>query len=1058
MKNLFYLLKRGSGLLLVSFLWIINPALQAQTSLYFDRFLSENTRIERGLSQNTVNSLVQDSDGFLWIGTWDGLNKFDGYSFNTFNKESGLTNEAIRALYQYKNTLWVGTESGLNAINLKDGSIRQFLAKENDTAGLSDNWINHITSDHYGKLWISTARGLTELDPETSKFRQVFSRDYGNPIRSNYFNMLVQDHQNNYWIATNHGLVFFNNETEQVTRFFHSPSDSTSLPHNQVNCLLIDPDQRLWIGTKSGVAYYDSSKMAFVKPESLRFSSDLSPQKEVLSLLHDKKQTLWVGTNGQGLFLYDIKNDSTRRSFHQTNKSFSLSDNRIFTMYMDKQGVTWVGSFNGLNKLNHNAPRFRTFRNDPDFPNSLVNNSVWSFEEDSYGDIWIGTEDGISILDRKTSTHHFIRHQPETINSISGNQIRTIRKDTNGSMWIGTRYSGLNQYNTHTKKVTRYRNNPRDETTIPDDFVLSIATAEVPFIWVGTDKGLGQLNTLTGKFKNYFHDPDNPKSLPDQRIYDVLIDSKGRLWACTADGLALFQKETNDFKVFRISTQEQQEGTLAVNKFFSIRETRDGKFWLGTRSGGLVFFDAETEKFRVFTEKDGLPNNMTYVALEDLHGDIWITSNWGLSRFSPEQSIFTNYEVTDGLQSNEFNFNAGMIASNGELFFGGMNGFNVFFPEEIAVNKQPPVIQITAFKLFNVLQNKQLHNGDTIVLRYDDNVFSFDFAALDFTNPSKIKYRYMLEGYNASWIERSSSQRYAEYAKVSPGTYSFRVRASNSDGYWNEDGIVLTIIIRSPWYGTWLFRVAAFLSLVLAIYLIVFIRMRSIRKTHEVELKYLALEKQLFALEQKALQLQMNPHFLFNSLNSIQSFIVNNDINNAIHYLSKFSQLMRRTLANSRESYVPLRDELQALQLYVEIEKLRFNEKFEYVIEVDPEIDESFIEIPPMIIQPYVENAIIHGLMHKKEKGRLLIALKMENENIRVIIEDDGVGREKAAEIRRESGIERKSRGMTITSERLEILNQYTNDTYTVNVTDLFDSSEKPAGTRVEITIHANVS
>lgn len=1044
-------------LLFLAMLLFPLSGLRAQQRLFFDRFLSENSRIERGLSQNTVYTLLQDSDGFLWIGTWDGLNKFDGYSFKTFNKENGLTNEAIRALYQFGNILWVGTESGLNGINLSDGSITQYYARPGDTTALSDNWINHITSDHYGKLWVSTARGLSEFDTISRQFRQVFSRDYGNPIRSNYFNMLVQDLDQNYWIATNHGLVFVDNNTQQVTRYFHSPADPTSLPDNQVNSLLIDPHQRLWIGTKNGIARYDAETRAFETPPALQFLENQSPQNEVLSLFYDENENLWIGTNGQGLMLFNANSNRVTKNLHQPNRSFSLSDNRIFSIYKDHQSVMWVGSFNGLNKLNFNAPGFRTFRADPDLQNSLSNNSVWTFEEDEKGNIWIGTEDGISVMNRRTGSYHYLNHQPDKLNSLSGNQIRTIRKDSSHRMWIGTRYSGLNSYDPQKKLFIRYRHDPQNLQSLPDDFVLSVAPASHPFVWVGTDSGLGKLNTLTGLFTNYYHDPDLTNSIPDNRIYDLLIDSGNRLWVCTANGLALYQQDSDDFKVFRIPSPGGDKNHDPVNKFFSVRETSQGDFWLGTRSGGLVHFDPATEIFRVYTDSDGLPNNVTYLAIQDKSGDLWITTNWGLTRFSIKDNIFTNYEVSDGLQSNEFNFNAGMIAANGELFFGGMNGFNAFFPEEIRVNNNPPVVQITAFKLFNILQNKQLRNGDTLVLRYDDNVFSFEFAALDFSNPAKIKYRYMLEGYNAAWIERSSNQRYAEYAKVSPGTYRFRVTASNSDGFWNKEGISLIVKIRTPWYGTWLFRAAVLLLLFLLIYLIIYFRMRSIRNTHDVELKYLALEKQLFALEQKALQLQMNPHFLFNSLNSIQSFIVNNDINNAIHYLSKFSQLMRRTLANSRESYVPLRDEMQAIQLYVDIEKLRFHEKFDYVIDIDPEIDESFIEIPPMIIQPYVENAIIHGLMHKQEKGRLLIALRMQQDNILVVIEDDGVGRERAAEIRRESGIERKSRGMLITGERLEILNQYTNETYTVNVIDLTTPDGLAAGTRVEITIHANL-
>ncbi len=1035
-----------------------NATLFSQSALYFDRLQSENIRVEQGLSQNSVSAIAQDSDGFLWIGTWDGLNKYDGYNFQAFNKENGLSNETIRAIFLLNKTLWIGTENGLNAIDVTTGAIKQFFHIPGDTTSLSDNWINHLTSDHRGMLWVSTRKGLTELNPATYKCTQIFSREYGNPIRSNYFNMLLQDQHYDYWLATNNGLLLVDHQTLKATRYLYSPLDTTSLPDNQVNCIAEDKSGKIWLGTKNGLAYFDRETGRFVVPDHPFFKQEIKPQKEILSLFFDQSQTLWAGTNGLGLICYTPATNNLIVSLNQPNRNFSISDNRIFSIFQDTQGVLWVGSFSGLNRLNANAPHFRTYRNDPEYANSLANNSVWAFEEDHEGKLWIGTENGISILNRKTGNYHHLMNRQGNANSLPGNQIRTIRRDETGKMWIGTRYNGLSCYDPQKERFVHYQNNPQNPNSIADNFILSVATGNYPIIWIGTDKGLSRLNASSGLFVNYTHKADNANSIPDNKIYDLFIDSKNNLWVCTSDGLALYQPQTDNFITYKILQSTGQHETLTINKFFSIRESADGKLWLGTRGGGLALFEPQTGTFKVYTNHNGLPNNVTYLAIEDLKGDIWITSNWGLTRFSPQLELFTNYEVTDGLQSNEFNFNAGMRAANGELFFGGMNGFNSFFPEEIAVNKIAPVIQITQFKLFNVLQNKKLRDGDTLVLRFDDNVFSFEFAALDFNNPSKSKYRYMLQGYDDDWIKRDAGQRYAEYAKVNPGTYHLIIKASNSDGFWNEKGVTLTVIIKPPWYGTWFFKFAvAFVSIFL-IYLIIFIRMKAIRRKHEADLKFVALERQLFALEQKALQLQMNPHFLFNSLNSIQSFIVNNDMNNAIYYLSKFSQLMRRTLANSRESYVLLRDELQAIELYVEMEKLRFAGKFDFVLDVDPDIDDGFIEIPPMIIQPYVENAILHGLMHKSEKGKLDIRLRLPGDNLLVVIEDDGVGRERAAEIRRESGIERKSRGMLITGERLDILNQYTKDTYTVRLIDLADTDGKACGTRVVITIHANIN
>lgn len=1033
------------------------PLLNAQGSQFFTRYLSENIRVEQGLSQNTVFCIHQDDQGFMWFGTWDGLNRFDGYSFISYNKEQGLSNESIRALYQFGNKLWIGTEDGLNMLDLDNNSIRVFRSVAGDSTTLSNNWINHITSDRNGKIWVSTAYGLNELDPATLRFRRVFSRDYGDVIRGNHFNMMLQDSVNNFWVATQHGLAFFEASTNKVTRYFHQKDDPRSLPDNQVNKITFGKGGQIWVGTRKGIASFNPSTGTFYIPEAMSTQETNINTPEILSLHYQHGGLLWAGTNGQGLIQLNTITGELSRNTNIANVRASLSDNRVFDIFTDNRGIMWVGTFYGLNKLNPKAPRFRTFRSNPNNPNSLINNSVWAFEEDSKGNIWIGTEGGISVLDREQMLYSHLKHQAGNSNSLSGNQIRTIRRDGAGNLWIGTRYHGLNRYHAASGKFTHYRHHSADSASIPDDFVLAVLPGNSS-IWVGTFNGLGKLDPYSGCFRNYHHSQDDPNTLPDNRIYDIFQDSKGRIWICTTDGLALYNPLQDNFSRFRIQDTDAASDVIVSNKFFSVREGRNGLLWIGTRGGGLVSFDPESENFRVFTDKDGLPNNITYLAITDDSGDLWVSTNWGITRYLPHRNVFVGYEVTDGLQGNEFNFNAGILLRSGELLFGGMSGFNLFDPKHIQLNEIPPPVRITSFKRFNLIQNRRLKDGDTIRLRHDDNFFAFEFSALDFSNPFRVRYRYMLENYNSDWIDRDASFRIAEYAKMSPGTYRFKVIAANSDGFWNEEGASVVIIINPPWYQTWLFRIALLLLIVLLIYLLIRIRVKAIRTKHQTEKKYLEFQKKMFELEQKALQLQMNPHFIFNSLNSIQGFIVNNDIDNALHYLSKFSQLMRRTLANSRESSVSLSDELQALQLYVEIEKLRFSDKFEYTIQVDPEIDESFVEIPPMILQPYVENAIIHGLMHKKAGGKLWIELKQDNDNIIVIIEDNGVGRERATEIRRESGIERQSRGMMITGERLAILNQYTSETYSVDVIDLMDSNGQAAGTRVVINIYANLS
>lgn len=1027
---------------------------RADDGIFFRTMMSENVRIEKGLSQNSVYSIFQDHDGYMWLGTWDGLNRWDAYNFTTFSKEQGLTNETIHTIFQDGDWLWVGTENGLNAIHMTTAEVRNYYSDPSDSTTLTHNWINHIYKDSRGRLWICTAAGLNEYVDGQDHFRHVFSRDYGNPMRSNYFNSMQQDADSNYWIATNYGLVYFESLTNRVTRYFSKPGDDKSLPSNQIHSILTDETGRVWIGTARGLAYYDSENRHFINIDIWPDQAIKMEQPAITALAWESGKGLWAGTNGEGLFLIHQSSMQISHYKHTPGRPSGISDNRIQSLYIDRQGIIWIGTFNGLNKVDRNAPRFKLLRSNPTQANTLHNNSIWCFLETAPGKVWIGTDEGISLFDR--IDHKFSRltgDNPQMKYDFEDKQVRSLFRDQAGNTWIGTRNSGLYVYNQDRSQTQNFIHERTEANSLSDNYIFDIAGTADSNIWIATNHGLNRYNKAKNKFYRYFHQPDQTNTLPHNKIYNLFVDPYDRLWVSTAAGLSMYRNQSDDFVNYAIPADLLQQNPVYTNHFFSLTYDRTGSFWIGSRGGGLVGFTPETGQFQIYTHHDGLPSNVVYKALIDSEKKLWLTTNWGLSRFDPIENMFINYEVTDGLQSNEFNLNAAMIASNGEIYAGGLNGFNIFSPESIKVNTQPPPVRITAFKKFNELQKQKLRDGDTIRLNYHDNFFSFEFAALDFTNPSKNKYRFMLENYDADWIDRNADKRFAEYAKMNPGTYRFTVQASNSDGFWNEKGTSLTIIIKPPWYATNLFRIMLAIALLMLLYFGIQMRTRAVSRKHEVEKNYLAFEKQLFELEQKALQLQMNPHFLFNSLNSIQSFVLNNDTDNAIRYLSKFSQLMRRTLANSRESMIPLRDEIQALTLYLEIEKLRFDEKFGFTIHLDPNIDDSYIEIPPMILQPYVENAIIHGLMHTTEKGLLRINISLEKENIICVIEDNGVGREKAAEIKKQSGIERKSRGMLITKERLEILNLYSKDQYTVKIIDLKDGNGKATGTRVEVRL-----
>jgi len=683
-----------------------------------------------------------------------------------------------------------------------------------------------------------------------------------------------------------------------------------------------------------------------------------------------------------------------------------------------------------------------------------VGNIVYTFNEDTDGNVWIGTTTGLNFYDKKTGKFTLYKTNTNDPNSISSNDVKAIITDSDGNVWLGTGDAGVDEFVKNGEgqySRIHIQRNLQEKNSLSNNTVWCLLEDSDGYIWIGTDDGLNRYDRKNNEVKIFKNNSYNPYSISNNKINVLFEDSDGILWIGTWNGLNRFDKKTNKFYSYKQNSSDT--AAISSNRVFGIMEDHSGAMWIGTWGGGLNRFDRKSETFKPYTEKDGLSNNMVYCMLEDKAGNLWCSTNNGISKFNISSETFVNYDIKDGVQSSEFNQNSALILKSGEFLFGGMNGFNEFFPDQIIQNKYIPPVVITAFKIFNETIKDEIHGNDTIYLNYYDNFFSFEFSSLDYSNPIKNKYAYKLENYDKDWKYCDANRRFADYTNVSPGTYKFRVKGTNSDGVWNEEGITIVIIITPPWWSTWTFRIIFILVVLVVSWFILSRRFKQLRKKHEIEKKVLEIEKQLFDLEQKSLRLQMNPHFIFNSLNSIQSFIVNNDSDKATLYLAKFAQLMRLILANSSEPYVPVKDELKALIYYMDIENLRFGNKFDYHIDLDPEIDDDFIGIPPMIIQPYVENAILHGIIHKQGRGKISVILKIKEDSIFCIVEDDGVGREKAGEIKSRSGLEHKSRGMIITKERLEILSKQVKGKIYVTVIDLKDESGQANGTRVEIII-----
>jgi ligand-binding sensor domain-containing protein len=1043
---------RGLISLLLTLVFSIGLA-QKFDNVHFDRLSTENEKIVQGLSQNWIYCVLQDKYGYMWFGTWDGLNKYDAYEFTTYNVEDGLSDHVIYSLLEDdEGYLWIGTEKGFNKFDRKTQTFTQYIHIPGDSNSLVNNRVNSIIQARDGTFWLGTGGGLNHFDKKTESFTPYLStRQDFYSLRSNYIINVFQDTDGVLWISTSSGLVMFDPKTAQSTRYYHIESDPNSISHNNVRCVLQDNYGGLWIGTRSGLNYYNKTtremKHYFSNPDD-PFSLT---NNWVRTIYKDNSGEIWIGTES-GLNYYNREQDNFVRYTNILNDAGSLSHNRVYSVYEDRSGNFWIGTYKGVNKIVRYHNDFKHIKQTAFDETSLNNNVIWNFAEDNKDNLWICTGKGVSIKNTKTGKFTFLEPHPEDARSLSDNDVRVLNYCPSlNCMWLGTFGGGLDKYDLNTNEIKHYRYNP-NKNSLSSNYVNDVILDRDGLVWIASGKGLNCFNPATGRFKVYFSDPENKNSPSNNITICLLEDTDGDIWIGTDDGLNKYIKSEDKF--IRYISIPEDETSLSNNTIFSIYQDKTGVIWIGTSGGGINRLDAGTGTFKSYTTKDGLPNNVLYGILEDDNGHLWISTNLGLSKFYTHEERFVNYDVKDGIQSNEFNLGACYIDKNGLFYFGGMNGYNVFDPLKIIHNPNKPVVVITDLRKFNEVQHHEYFNNDTIELNYDDNYFSFEISALDYTNPIKNKYKYMLEGIDKEWIYTGAGNRLAEYKRVRPGTYTFKANGSNNDGVWNEEGISLNVIIHPPWWETWYFRVFIVLLIIVSLWYLNLRRARKIKRKQEVQQKMLEIEKQMFELEQKTLRLQMNPHFIFNSLNSIQSYIINHKTELAVAYLSTFSQLMRLILANSGSKFIVLKKELRSLKYYLELEKLRFDNKFEFHISVDKNIDDEFMAIPTMLIQPYVENAIIHGLLNKPGKGKIDIRFVLHNETIRCTITDNGIGREKAMQLSRNSGIIKKSQGMMITKSRLEVLNKQYGGGFSVEVADLKDNKGNASGTEVKLVIH----
>jgi ligand-binding sensor domain-containing protein/signal transduction histidine kinase len=782
-----------------------------------------------GLSQGYVTAILQDRRGFMWFATRDGLNRYDGNTFvvykNSPNDPGSLSSNFIQDLIEDdRGYLWVASNTGVNKFDPITERCTRYLHDANNPYSLGGAYVTSIAEDSRGYFWFGTqASGLDKFDPTTGKFTH-YRNDSDGQFVGRIAHVIADSHRD-VWFVGERGLFRLNQQTAQIAR---PPATRNGLTGENV---YEDELGNLWMLANSpmvGLVKYDPHAERLTRyPLAAGAAGGLASTKNGGSvnsnLLADGQNGLWVASS-EGLYYFDRRTERFTYKFqHDESNLHSLDSNAVLSVYRDRGGVLWVGTENaGLNILNFQQQQFVHYRHRPADPNSLSPGRVKAIYRDSNGVLWVGFfPRALDRLDRKAGQITHYVPNPGDENALgTGINVNTIYRDAAGYLWIGGGGSGVDRFDERTGRFKHYRHNPDDPGSLLSDNVISIYGDRNRQTWVGGQTGISRFDPVTGRFTNYLPVPSNPNSLQNW-IWAIYQDRSGTLWLGTFGGaLIRFDDKAKTFVAYTPDPGDPHR--LNGGGITSIHEDRTGTLWVGGFDG-LYRYNRQSGAFTRYTESQGLPSSTIRCIQEDGVGRLWLSTQKGISRFDPRTETFRNYDVSDGLQSNEFSDGC-YQGPDGEIFFGGSNGFNAFFPENVRDNRYVPPVVITSFNIFNKtvpvgtksVLKKAIPYVDSLTLSYRENVFSFEFAALSYANSQKNRYRYKLEGFDPGWNEVSSKQRLATYTNLDPRKYVFRVQASNSDGVWNEEGVSLPIVITPPWWNTNWFRAlcaAAFMAL-----------------------------------------------------------------------------------------------------------------------------------------------------------------------------------------------------------------------------------------------------
>jgi ligand-binding sensor domain-containing protein len=1028
-------LKRKQIIAAISvWLLIANAVAQEQ------RFI--NFSVKDGIPEKYIYSIAQDAAGYMWFGTGTGLYRYDGHRFKAFHSPLDKPGRTIGNILQTvvpdsSGFLWLGSLNTLQWYHPRSNRFSKPDYNRPDVKSICDAYIAGFTPAGKHSMYIATKKNYFYTFSARDSVFVHWKNRYPPTASPDVLRLIVA--ANTIWAVHAEGIYRFTTDGTYTGFYACASAD--------INAAVYDEHKREFVLTTwiNGLLRFNTETKQFAPG----LISKKTLMKETLFCLtqHPRGQ-LWVG----GYRLFSCVSD-TLAAIYQTKKEseFDLGVSKISCLFFDREQNLWIGSFNGLalmpwqnnqvrvvsmiDKVSGNSVEPSGIAFVPGTDEMLIANTTtaglihYNYATNAVSTVVNPLEKKverarvISIVTTPDSTiyagddTHFFRYQPDTkqlipfeLRDTKGKAITGIARNVfnnKGQVFIGSVNNGFYIWDLKDGQLTHY--NKRDIDKAAD------ASA-------------------------------------DNVCYPTLVDKAGNTWFTSSNGV--YEYRVAEGRYYH-HAYKPVKGEIPAPEANYIAQDNAGHYWITTISNGLyeLYFENGTEVLKNYTQKSGIGLSTDYlykIKADPTSSALWISTLTGLVKFDPvKKQVLSSFVRQHGFSENDagYSFN---ITPGGKLVQMYFASLNIIDLNQYRVNKNPPVFVFNAVKVLDREYVNELNDNEAeLMLSHTENFLQFEFAALSFNNSNFNSYAYMLDGADKDWVY-SGNRNAVTYAGLKPGSYTFKVKAASNDGVWGSEKTIL-ITIRPPFYAAWWFILLVVLALGTALYCWSRYRIAAVKKEEKLKADF---RQQIAETEMKALRAQMNPHFIFNCLNSIQKYILKQDHFAASQYLTRFSRLIRLILDHSNQQVIQLSSELELLKLYAEMEQLRFDNRFDFEVQIAADIDTQIAAIPSMLIQPYLENAIWHGLLHKDEKGRLLLSFNRSEDNmLKVAIEDNGVGRAMAAELKSKQVLKKKSYGMQITEDRIAIINRIQNINATSEVTDLFDAEGRPAGTRVVLMI-----